>query len=89
MCLKRRAKEMEVPTEEELLMEELTAAKAELKIADQNFNNATVEYFDIANAELTAARNRFEAASAKLKKFRKENPEAKNTFTRFSVIAKI
>ena len=49
---------VKVPTEYELLQQELNHAINEVKIAESNFNYADAKFFDIANEELTIARMR-------------------------------
>lgn len=46
---------------------EFWKAMDDLKKAEYNFQNATPEYFDVANATLTAARERVNAFSAWVK----------------------
>lgn len=66
MCFKKKATPQ--PTEQETLMLELIEAKENLKLATANFNNADSEYFEIANEELTMARQRVDTVAAKLKR---------------------
>ena len=42
-------------------LEEFVLAKRELELAEINFNNAEPEYFESANAMLTAAREKMNA----------------------------
>ena len=49
---------VKVPSEYELLQQELNHATNEVKIAESNFNYADAKFFDIANEELTIARMR-------------------------------
>ena len=46
---------VKVPTEYELLQQELNHTINEVKIAESNFNYADAKFFDIANEELTIA----------------------------------
>lgn len=52
---------------ERLLKEEFFQAAAEVRQARNKFNRAEPEYFEIANAELTAAEERFSAVYQKMK----------------------
>lgn len=46
-----------VLSERELLLREYEEAVSRLKLAEQNFDNASPEFFEIANQELTLARS--------------------------------
>ena len=45
-----------MPSERELLLKEYEEAVSLLKIAEQNFEYASPEFFEVANQELTVAR---------------------------------
>ncbi len=51
----------------ELAVEEFFSAAAEVRRARTNFNNATPEFFEVANAELSVAIAKFEAIQKKVK----------------------
>lgn len=52
----------------EIAFVEFKLAKQNLENAQNNFNNANEEYFDIANQELTLAQERFRLAYIKWSK---------------------
>lgn len=62
-------------SETEIALQEMIEAKAELVRAEQMFNYANNEYFEIANDELTIAQLRYEVCFKKLKKLCKDNKD--------------
>ena len=56
-----------MPSERELLLKEYEEAVSHLRIAEQNFEYATPEFFEIANQELTVARLKNDAILKKMK----------------------
>lgn len=54
-------------SERELLLKEYEEAVSHLRIAEQNFEYATPEFFEIANQELTAARLKNDTILKKMK----------------------
>ena len=54
-------------SERELLLREYEEAVSYLKIAEQNFDNASPEFFEIANQELTVARLKNDTVLKKMK----------------------
>lgn len=63
----RRKPVEKVPTALEIAREELYAAIEHRKHVIENFNNVLPEYFEVANAELTAATMKVDACVKKLK----------------------
>jgi hypothetical protein len=59
-----------VLTEQEIAVEEMFAAKDNYELALQNFNNADMDFFEIANKELTIAQLQLEVAISKLQKLK-------------------
>ena len=53
------------PTPYDLALEDIEEAKEELRTAEQNFNLASPEYFEIANMELTVAEMRLKICRQK------------------------
>lgn len=49
-----------------LAAEAVEEARADLRMAQQNFDFAAPEYFEAANAALTAAEEKYKAANAEL-----------------------
>ena len=65
-------------SEKEVALQELIEAREEVKRAEQMFNFAIEEYFEIANMELTIAQMRYKLVVSKLKKLcgqESENPQ--------------
>ena len=56
-----------IPSEKELLLREYREAISCLKLAEQNFDNASPEFFEIANQELTLARLKNDMVLKKMK----------------------
>lgn len=56
-----------MPSERELLLKEYEEAVSHLRIAEQNFEYATPEFFEIANQELTVARLKNDTILKKMK----------------------
>ena len=54
-------------SERELLLKEYEEAVSHLRIAEQNFEYATPEFFEVANQELTVARLKNDAILKKMK----------------------
>ena len=54
-------------SERELLLREYEEAVSYLKIAEQNFDNASPEFFEISNQELTLARLKNDTVLRKMK----------------------
>ena len=54
-------------SEKELLLREYREAVSCLKLAEQNFDNASPEFFEVANQELTVARLKNDAILKKMK----------------------
>lgn len=63
----RRKPVEKVPTALEIAREELYVAIEHRKHVIENFNNVLPEYFEVANAELTAATMEVDACVKKLK----------------------
>ena len=61
-------KKNKLPTEGEILREEYDDALTALELAKQNFENAEPEFFEIANQEMTLARERVNLIAMKMKK---------------------
>lgn len=53
----------------EIAVDEFFNAAKEVRRAEENFNNASPEFFDIANEELTIAKKNYELAGKKVKMF--------------------
>lgn len=56
-----------MPSERELLLREYEEAVSYLKLAEQNFDNASSEFFEIVNQELTLARLKNDTVLKKMK----------------------
>ena len=56
-----------MPSERELLLKEYEEAISLLRIAEQNFEYASPEFFEVANQELTVARSKNDAILKKMK----------------------
>ena len=56
-----------MPSERELLLKEYEEAVSLLRIAEQNFEYASPEFFEIANQELTVARLKNDMVLKKMK----------------------
>ena len=56
-----------VPSEKEILLQEYEEAISLLRIAEQNFEYASPEFFEVANQELTVARLKNDAILKKMK----------------------
>ena len=56
-----------VPSEKEILLKEYEEAISLLRIAEQNFEYASPEFFDVANQELTLARLKKDMVLKKMK----------------------
>lgn len=54
-------------SEKELLLREYREAVSCLKLAEQNFDNASPEFFEVANQELTVARLKNDTILKKMK----------------------
>ena len=56
-----------MPSERELLLKEYEEAVSLLRIAEQNFEYASPEFFEVANQELTVARLKNDMVVKKMK----------------------
>ena len=56
-----------VPSEKEILLKEYEEAISLLRIAEQNFEYASPEFFEVANQELTLARLKNDMVLKKMK----------------------
>lgn len=56
-----------VPSEKEILLKEYEEAISLLRIAEQNFEYASPEFFEVANQELTLARLKKDMVLKKMK----------------------
>ena len=56
-----------VPSEKEILLKEYEEAFSLLRIAEQNFEYASPEFFEVANQELTVARLKKDMVLKKMK----------------------
>ena len=56
-----------MPSERELLLKEYEEAVSLLRIAEQNFEYASPEFFEVANQELTVARLKNDAILKKMR----------------------
>ena len=56
-----------VPSEKEILLKEYEEAISLLRIAEQNFEYASPEFFEVANQELTLARLKKDMVLKKIK----------------------
>ena len=56
-----------VPSEKEILVKEYEEAISLLRIAEQNFEYASSEFFEVANQELTLARLKKDMVLKKMK----------------------
>ena len=56
------------PTEQDLALAEMIAARNKYEQALDNFNNADFDFFEIANSELTIAKLQLEVSILKLQK---------------------
>ena len=56
-----------MPSERELLLKEYEEAVSLLRIAEQNFEYASPEFFEVANQELTLARLKNDMVLKKMK----------------------
>ena len=56
-----------VPSEKEILLKEYEEAVSLLRIAEQNFEYASPEFFEVANQELTLARLKKDMVLKKMK----------------------
>ena len=56
-----------MPSERELLLKEYEEAVSLLRIAEQNFEYASPEFFEVANQELTLARLKKDMVLKKMK----------------------
>ena len=56
-----------VPSEQEILLKEYEEAISLLRIAEQNFEYASPEFFEVANQELTLARLKKDMVLKKMK----------------------
>lgn len=56
-----------VPSEKEILLKEYEEAISLLRIAEQNFEYASPEFFEVANQELTLARLKKDMILKKMK----------------------
>ena len=56
-----------MPSERELLLKEYEEAVSHLRIAEQNFEYASPEFFEVANQELTVARLKNDMVLKKMK----------------------
>ena len=56
-----------MPSEKEILLKEYEEAFSLLRIAEQNFEYASPEFFEVANQELTVARLKNDAILKKMK----------------------
>lgn len=56
-----------VPSEKEILLKEYEEAISLLRIAEQNFEYASSEFFEVANQELTLARLKKDMVLKKMK----------------------
>ena len=56
-----------MPSERELLLREYEEAVSYLRIAEQNFEYASPEFFEVANQELTLARLKNDMVLKKMK----------------------
>ena len=56
-----------MPSERELLLKEYEEAVSLLRIAEQNFEYASPEFFEVANQELTVARLKNDMVLKKMK----------------------
>ena len=56
-----------VPSEKEILLKEYEEAVSLLRIAEQNFEYASPEFFEVANQELTVARLKNDAILKKMR----------------------
>ena len=56
-----------IPSERELLLKEYKEAISHLRIAEQNFEYASPEFFEVANQELTLARLKNDMVLKKMK----------------------
>ena len=56
-----------VPSEKEILLKEYEEAISLLRIAEQNFEYASPEFFEVANQELTVARLKNDMVLKKMK----------------------
>ena len=61
------------PTLRESMMEELREARMNLLIAQDKFNYANEEYFEVANEELTIAQKKVNLCLQKIKNLRDED----------------
>ena len=62
-----------IPTLKESMMEELREARMNLLIAQDKFNYADEEYFEVANEELTIAQKKVNLCLQKIKTLRDED----------------
>ena len=62
-----------IPTLKESMMEELREARMNLLIAQDKFNYADEEYFEVANEELTIAQKRVNLCLQKIKNLHGED----------------
>lgn len=67
--VKVKAKEK---TQQDIAVEEFFTATRNLRQAESNFNNAILEYFEIANKELTIAKEQLSLATKKVKKYMRD-----------------
>ena len=56
-----------MPSEKEILLKEYEEAFSLLRIAEQNFEYASPDFFEVANQELTVARLKNDAILKKMK----------------------
>ncbi len=56
-----------VKSEYEVAVEEFFSAASEVRQARSNFNNADAEYFEIANAKLSIAQEKYNLAGKRVK----------------------
>ena len=82
------AKEVVLTPYECAVLEVKSAAQA-LHRAEVNFNNALPDYFEIANSELTIARQRFDKVLKEVKELQPAEDEAKELLSKRSRIQRI
>ena len=73
---KRKPKEL---TPYEMAVLNVQDAATNLRHAQANFNNASPDYFEVANTELTAARHKFDAALREAKALQPKDDETKKS----------